>query len=193
MADHELLPRRFLTSADIVAIHTAIHTMGKNDTVSTSFGDLLIGKTAWGAGVVNLPGSTATMMGCNPTKDSRFGRKAKAGGAVTFILPTKSFKPPYVVIESKTAVSAPTVASGQNFKLAGLIDAAQVRSEMELGTAGGLNIEDATRMHDDAELKERFPPKQMPGDDEINLIEIAKSDRAACKKCKEKMPKGVGT
>ncbi len=63
-----------------VAIHTAIHTMGKNDTVSTSFGDLLIGKTAWGAGVVNLPGSTATMMGCNPTKDSKFGGGPHTGG-----------------------------------------------------------------------------------------------------------------
>ena len=109
----------------------------------------------YGSHTVVLPGGIGSVIGGNPQKDSKWGRKLQAGGAVTFINPggTFGYEPSCLVLEAATTTGPPTLSKGLNLLTANLLP--NVVGEVANGTAGGLNLNDASRILDDSVLKRK--------------------------------------
>ena len=127
----------------------------------------------------------ATFVGANPQKTSRFGNKARAGGAITFINPgmSKGYEPACTVLESLTATGAVTISENHGpTQISGLAEADVTEA-------------DTSRQAE----PEKPPPQQGPSEGKkpknpngktITCVEPAKSGRAKCKECRETIEKG---
>jgi len=183
-----------LTTSDVCAIHTAIHSKPTAGWVTTaSFGMLPLVKNSYGNGSVDLPGGLGACVGGNPKKDSKFGRKMRAGSAITLINPlgTHGYESRCLVIESLTPTSPPTVFSGMHFALPNLL------TDVGLGKTNDLNVGDPSRMRDDDGLKAAeaisadapsFAKRSKRGT--IDMVEVDKRGTAKCKECHTSFGKG---
>ena len=144
-----------LNAADAVIVHKAIHTKPMPAAVTTTIGILNIMPNAHGNGSVELWHDGPRMVGGNPTKESSYARKMRAGGAVTLINPggSKGFEPKCVVIESLTPSSEPTVVSGLHFRIPGVLGGLGSTANLSLADtvpdadAASLNVGDRKRMY----------------------------------------------
>ena len=128
---------------------------------------------------------SATFVGANPQKTSRFGLKARAGGAVTFINTgmTRGHETSCTVLESLDATGAITISEHHgSVKISGL-------------TESDITMVDKTRMRDPEKLQleeeargEAKKPKA--NGKTFTSVEAAKSGRAKCKECKETIQQG---
>ena len=94
-----------LSAADAVALHNAIHAKPLPATVTTSYGDLPMEANKYGNGsvLVSTGAFACRVVGANPEKDSKYGRKMQTGGAVSLINPngSKGWEGRCIVIESR--------------------------------------------------------------------------------------------
>ena len=94
-----------LPAADAVALHNAIHAKPLPATVTTSYGDLPMEANKYGNGsvLISTGAFACRVVGANPEKDSKYGRKMQTGGAVSLINPgtTKGWEGRCIVIESR--------------------------------------------------------------------------------------------
>ena len=68
----------------VAAIHRALHTRPLPTTVASGFGILDVHKSkSYDGAYVQMNG--VTFLSANPEKDSKWGRKTRAGGCITFI------------------------------------------------------------------------------------------------------------
>jgi hypothetical protein len=118
-----------LTPSDAIAIHRAIHAKPTAAAVTTKeLGVLVVTKTSYGNGRVDLPHGLGACVGANPKKSSKYGRKMRAGGAVTLVNPlgTYGYESRCIVIESFSPSGSPTIASGLQFGLPKLLTSINV-------------------------------------------------------------------
>ena len=187
-----------LSAVDAATIHRAIHHQPLAASVATTEqGILFIEPNSYGNGSVALPNGVRAV-GANPVKDSQYGRKMRAGSAVTLFNPqgSKQFEPRCVVIESLSAIAPPTVVSGLHFNLPHILE--DLRGTACDPASATLNVGDPSRMRDDASLKANEALLMQSGKikkrsraHEVDLIDIAKVGSAACRSCEVKIPKGA--
>lgn len=128
---------------------------------------------------------SAVFVGANPQKTSRFGLKARAGDAITFINPgmTAGYEAKCMVLESLSATGAVTIAEQHGSTvISGMAEA-------------DINFQDKSRMRDPKELQEQeeargVAKKPKANGKTITCIEAAKTGRAKCKECKQKIEAG---
>lgn len=187
-----------LSAVDAATIHRAIHHQPLAASVATTEqGILFIEPNSYGNGSVALPNGVRAV-GANPVKDSQYGRKMRAGSAVTLFNPqgSKQFESRCVVIESLSAIARPTVVSGLHFNLPHILE--DLRGTACDPASATLNVGDPSRMRDDASLKaneallvQSGKIKKRSRAHEVDLIDIAKVGSAACRSCEVKIPKGA--
>jgi len=168
----------------VLAIHRAIHTRPLPTSVSLPGGDpALVAKVkSYDGGSVDM--ATAKFLGANPTKDSKWGRKSRAGVAVTFINPARTggWEPSCTVIESIGGGPATITKHGSQITVTGYNDQ--------------LNDGDESRTLSDASLVEKDDDgkpirKRKANGTQITTIERSKTGRAKCQECKEQISKGA--
>lgn len=157
------------------ALLRALQIFEHRAAVECDLGVLPLAPTKYGSRTCDLPDGLGTVLGGNPLKDSSFGRKLRAGGGVSFINPGGTYgyevnaqgspdallplgplsasqrlapsprraQARCIVIESATTTGPPTVTRGLHFGLERHLP--DLKQEIADGTAGGLNIGDATR------------------------------------------------
>lgn len=179
------------TAHDVVLIHRAIHARDppvKN--VETSLGAFAVKPTKYNSFTVcvetdNDGGLGAEFVGANPQKSSRYGLKARAGGAVTLINSdrTKGYEATCIVLESLNAIGPITVSKQHtSTTISGMAEA-------------DINVMDKSRMRDPAAQEEEeeasgVAKKPKGNGKAITSVESAKTGRARCKQCGEKIEKG---
>lgn len=192
--------------ADAAAIHQAVNAtpLPHELKLPSTGASVAITPSKWGKGIVYHGG--VAFVGAHPEKDSKYGRKLRAGGAVTLVNPnrTKGFEARHLTIESLEPCGPCTVSERAGAPIEGVLEVEQLRADVASGEPGHLNEFDPSRMRDDAELQKREAEtdpagaalkkiKRKKGSEQefVKFVEAAKTGRAKCKVCKETIEKGA--